>query len=216
MSEIPTIPENIQAIIGGRENEGGENFTPPFEKFNSVPVGDGYTATFEFDEPFLGDQSTIQYNEGFEGLPYIDTRGNLSVGYGFNLEDETISSLMPEHLFKDGEWIGDEITREEAQEISNVLELRAEGDAKEYLPSYELQPAHVQEVVRDMAYNLGRGKLNEFGGMKDALEEGDFQRAAEELKYHDPDAEEKELTPYYTQTKSRAVNNYNQLISGGK
>lgn len=61
-----------------------------------------------------------------------------------------------------------------------------------------------QLVVADLVYNLGLTRFRKFGNANTALGAGDYQRAADELQYRDG-LTKAELSPWYKQTKRRAV-----------
>jgi len=117
--------------------------------------------------------------EGFRDKPYKDTEGVSTIGYGFNLEDESVSSLISEDV-KLGK---QPLSREKADEIFPILYERAENDAKKFLGEEEYinLDGVRQGILTDMAYNLGLPKLSKFVKMKEALKEGDFKEASREM-----------------------------------
>ena len=50
------------------------------------------------------------------------------------------------------------------------------------IPSLILRPHNVRKAVLDLAFNLGRDKLNTFKKMRKALENDDYNTAAAEMK----------------------------------
>jgi GH24 family phage-related lysozyme (muramidase) len=64
-------------------------------------------------------------------------------------------------------------------------------------------PPEVFNIIVNMAFNLGRTKLKDFKGMFKAIQEGDYDRAAEEMKYQNADTK-KATTPWFKQTGRRA------------
>ena len=84
---------------------------------------------------------------------------------------------------------------------------QAKTDADTYMQSYGITnaPQNVKNVIVEMAYNMGRGSakdkkgLMSFKGFASAIKEGDYERAANELRYIDPNVPEKGETNYYKQ-----------------
>lgn len=103
----------------------------------------------------------IKLDEGFSSGPYRDTRGILTIGYGLNLEDG--------------------ITLDEADWL---LRHRVEKT----LTHLRLEPYWVgldevrQGVLMNMVYNLGWPRFSLFAKLREALREGDYTRAAAEMK----------------------------------
>lgn len=100
----------------------------------------------------------IRCHEGFRALPYLDTTGHMSIGYGRNLSERGI-------------------TREEAQFMleNDILECK---QSMETLPWYYGQPPGVRDALVNMCYNLGLPKLLKFKRMLAALEAHDYTQAA--------------------------------------
>ena len=55
-------------------------------------------------------------------------------------------------------------------------------DAKLFDPKFDSRPHNVRVAVLDLAFNLGRDKLNTFKKMRKALENDDYNTAAAEMK----------------------------------
>jgi len=101
---------------------------------------------------------SIQKNEGFRASPYIDTTGNLTIGYGTKLPITKVeATLLLEHRLNQAQ-------RELYQEIE----------------FYHQLPEPVRDVLIDMAYNLGINGLLKFKKMLKALKKGNWEKAADE------------------------------------
>lgn len=103
----------------------------------------------------------LKLDEGFREKPYLDTMGHLTIGYGINLENG--------------------ITEREA---SMILEERVRK-IRTRLPFTikffkNLSPTR-QDVLINMAYNLGISGLLKFKKMLQALEEKHYEKAAKEM-----------------------------------
>ncbi len=100
--------------------------------------------------------------EGIHLKPYTDTTGNITIGYGHNLNngiDKDILELMFERDFN------------KAEEVVCKLfgaNLFALNDNRYF-------------VLVDMAFNLGEGGLSSFKNMISYINEGRFEDAASEM-----------------------------------
>lgn len=105
----------------------------------------------------------VKASEGFRSHPYKDSRGVLTIGYGFNVDD-TGPGL-------------------EADECDEVLRLKltkmglAVTKALPWADGNKLGPARF-EVLVEMAYNLGLTGLLGFHRMLAMIEAGNFEGAA--------------------------------------
>jgi lysozyme len=118
--------------------------------------------------------------EGFRSSAYLDTRGNPTIGYGFNLNDANIRSMVPAEVIAGKR----QLSQQEADRIFMIRYNQAALDALRYIgydTMKKLDPQR-QAILVDMAYNMGSNKLAEFKKMKAAIQSGDYQRAALEMK----------------------------------
>lgn len=88
--------------------------------------------------------------------------GKLSIGYGANIQDV---GLYPEEVVFMLEFRLLRAWRELVAEVPNVLRW----------------PLRVQQVLLEMAYNMGARKVGRFRRMLDAIDARDFKLAAKEL-----------------------------------
>ena len=103
----------------------------------------------------------LKRDEGFAPRPYQDSRGNWTIGYGFNLE----ANDLPEH-------IADQLLRIEVNDISVWL-------AQEFEWVADLSGTR-RDALINMVFQLGRSGFKSFKKMIRALAGGDFERAADE------------------------------------
>ena len=116
--------------------------------------------------------------EGFRDKVYTDTTGNPTIGYGFNLNDKNMRSMVPAEVISGKR----PLSQEEADKIFLVRYNQAAKDAFAYLGDdmMKLDPQR-QAIIVDMAYNMGPNKLSEFKQLKKAIQVGDYPRAASEM-----------------------------------
>ena len=103
----------------------------------------------------------LKRHEGLRLLPYKDTVGKLTIGYGRNIEDVGISKQEAEFMLQ-----GDMYRGEEA--------------LKNALPFFESLDEVRQDVLIDMAF-MGIKKLLGFVKMLDYIRQGIYDHAAIEL-----------------------------------
>lgn len=132
----------------------------------------------------------VKLHEGFRRLPYQDTVGVWTVGYGTNLEARGWSTVRIEDLIRAGG-----VSRELAQtwlleDLYKVQEglRRALG-----LTWDQLDPVR-RAVLMDMGYNMGVVGLLRFRKMITFLRTGNYFRAGEEMQD----------SRWFRQVKSRA------------
>ncbi len=102
---------------------------------------------------------SLKQEEGFDGMPYEDKLGIPTIGYGTKLPltEEEAALLLKHRLDK------------------KILEI------SEKEPFFLDLPQKAQEVIANMAYQLGVGGVLEFKKMWAALKKGDYQKAADEM-----------------------------------
>lgn len=125
----------------------------------------------------------LSLHEGVEPSVYTDTKGKRTIGIGFNLEEPSNRKkaeslgLNVQDMLSGKKTLSDK----EIKLLYNESIKQAADDANAFLPQAGRQPAVVQKVLIDMAFNLGRTKLNKFKNMRAALLEGDYNKAADEM-----------------------------------
>ena len=104
----------------------------------------------------------IKKFEGFRSFPYLDTTGNVTVGYGHNLSTNGIGHDIALILLKQDIEFAEEMVREK-------------------IPFYNKLDEARQFVLIDMCFNMGFYKLKSFKKMLAALQVGDYKTAAKEM-----------------------------------
>lgn len=95
-------------------------------------------------------------------MPYEDTVGKRTIGYGHNLDDKGIPS-------------------EVAQMLLNIDIADALDDVRHCFSCYDQLSRPRQLVILSMAYNLGRERLSKFVHFIGAIHRGDWEEAAQEI-----------------------------------
>lgn len=128
------------------------------------------------------DPLTVEYiksNEGYRDSVYKDTKGKKTIGYGFNIDDETVRSMVHPDVVQGKR----KITQQESDEIITKLIERASKDAQTYVgkDTFGKLSATQKLALTDMAYNIGLSSLNNFNNMRAGLVKGDKLKAKMEL-----------------------------------
>ena len=105
------------------------------------------------------------------------------IGIGFNLEKANAG----ERLSQIGINIADILNSRQALTDGQIYKLFKEdvaeaiNNAKSFLPDFNQQPQAVQNVLIDMAFNMGYNRLSGFVKLKEALLNKDYKRASNEM-----------------------------------
>jgi len=102
---------------------------------------------------------SLKGEEGFNGMPYEDSLGIPTIGFGIKLPlDEDESEFLLKHRLD-----------------KKIIEI----SAKE--PFFLELPQKAQEVIANMSYQMGVGGVLKFKKMWEALKNRDYQKASEEM-----------------------------------
>ena len=130
-------------------------------------------------------EQTLLRHEGKRNWAYKDTKGIKTIGIGFNLEKadarERIENLgLKYENIRDGK---QPLTDKQIDILLQQDIQTAKTDARKYFGNgFDALPSEAQEIIENMAYNLGYTRLKGFKNLKDALKKGDYQKAAYEMK----------------------------------
>lgn len=129
----------------------------------------------------------IKRQEGCVLTSYYDTLGNLTIGYGH-------TPAFPAQT----------ITQEEADTLLMDDLITTESELKTALPWCVSLPVPRYCVLWNMAFNMGVGNLLEFKKMLDAINQGNFVVASQQMVY----------SLWARQVKTRATELAEQMQSG--
>lgn len=111
----------------------------------------------------------------FEGLvlnEYRDSRGIRTIGYGHNLEAHP--------YYPDGTPIVPPITKEQAEILFEADYARAKRQA-EGIPGYHDMNEGGKAALIDMVFNMGKGNVNKFVKMRQAISANNYDEAAKQV-----------------------------------
>ena len=107
-------------------------------------------------------RQSLKKDEGLRLLPYVDTVGKITIGYGRNLSDNGISQL-------------------EAADMLDQDIIRHVSELTRAYPFVLSLDSTRQIVLGNMAYNLGVPRISQFVKMWDAIQRGDYSTASDEM-----------------------------------
>lgn len=143
-------------------------------------------------------QKRLKKEEGCVLKYYKDTKGYATVGYG--------------HLLLPTDKISNPMTQEEAEELFKQDYAKALKEAQEH-PAYSKLDDVRRTVLIDIAFNMGGNWWKGFPACTKALEEGNWQVAADNLKYLDANTKAQE-TQYFKDVPNRANRNIKLILNG--
>lgn len=126
-------------------------------------------------------QHTLTRHEGRRALPYKCTAGKWSAGIGRNMEANPLSPAMVASIIeRAGGLTDDEI---DALFVLDIADSEATVNAVStiYNVDWQILSPLRQEVLINMAFNLGQQTLTEFKKMWGALKAGDYKEAARQM-----------------------------------
>ena len=125
-------------------------------------------------------RETLKRDEGFD-LRRHEVQGIDHIGYGINLEQELPDELL-EYLGVEAEDTIQEITQEQADYLLDYYVGIAEGDCITIFGDQWCQLSDLrQEVLINLAFNLGLPRLKAFRKMIVAIREEDWTEAAAQM-----------------------------------
>lgn len=132
----------------------------------------------------------IKHHEGFVEHVYDDSLGIPTIGYGFAIKDLILDEDIAEEIL-----------------IRKLEKLQRNANSR--FQWLEDMPQEVQEVVLNMCYQLGITGVSKFRKAISALQEGEWQEAADEML----DSLWARQTPNRAEELSNIVRNQSEKIS---
>jgi len=160
-----------------------------------------------------------QFDEavGFEGMKvkvYEDEKDNKTVGVGFNLDRSGARNIIEGlGINYDDLYNGRIVITEEVAKILFQSDISASRyEAQQFIPDLFSHPAPVAQVVTDMVFNMGSGKIQGFVDFKKALDRRDYASAAAEYKDSKMWKDVGAHKPTAVATQNRGLVNYQKLL----
>jgi len=127
-------------------------------------------------------EQQLIHHEGLRLMPYRCTAGALTIGVGRNLDAKGIRPFEIRDVFSGVQPnLSKGITKQQALALlaSDIQDARR--DVKTLLPHVESMPAQIQNVLVDMAFNLGRVRLSKFVTTLKLFAEGNYPEASRQM-----------------------------------
>ena len=157
----------------------------------------------------------IKQHEGYRQVVYKDSMGIPTVGIGFNLAEKHNQQFLKTIGVDINEVLrGKPLTEKQVRLLYNFSLKTAYKDVVKLIPDFKKHPKEAKKALIDFSFNLGYNKLSKFKGVLRAFERGDYEKASLEMKYKNGVGGD--TTPWYKQTKSRAVNLVRQMSSAAR
>lgn len=118
---------------------------------------------------------SIKENEGFRDHIYKDTLGFDTIGYGFKCD-----SLTRDELELNGGII-EPMSKEVADKILKKKLAKLTSKVYDAIPWLNNSPKEVQEVVIEMAYQMGVGGVLKFKNTLNFIKENDYKNASSNM-----------------------------------
>jgi len=112
-------------------------------------------------------------HEGYKREIYLDHLGYPTFGVGHLVTEKDIEHTWP---------VGTPITDDRILAVFEEDFLDALEDAESLVDGLYNKPDAVIRVLVNMAFNIGRTRLKQFKKMLHAIEEGDYDKAADEME----------------------------------
>ena len=90
------------------------------------------------------------------------------------------------HLIKEGDpefemEVGDPVSEERVAELFEKDIAWTLSDCQKLLPDFDMLPEEIRLIVANMCFNLGVNRLGRFEKLLDAIEDRDWEKAADEM-----------------------------------
>jgi len=165
-----------------------------FQKFaaaNSNTASDASSGAGSTEDPMSisPEANQIKKDESgdkFQEKVYLDTKGKRTIGYGFNMDDPAARGIMNSVGIQNYDKLlsgKDKLTQAEADRLFVIKLKEAVADAIKFLgpDTWSKLDSERQGVIVNMSYQLGYTRLSGFPALKEALENGNYLRAAGEI-----------------------------------
>lgn len=149
----------------------------------------------------------ISEYEGKKSKMYVDTMGHPTVGVGFNLDRDGAAGQLASigANYEEVRSGAEELTDDQINALLKGDIETAVGHAESMISNFSSLTAARQFVVVDMIFNLGTGGFGAFHHVIAAIEKGDWETAADQMKE----------SAWYGQVGSRAEKDVAMMRGGG-
>ena len=114
----------------------------------------------------------LEIDEGLVEAVYLDHLGLKTCGIG-----HLCRKNEPEYAME----VGDPVSRERINELFNEDVESVLSDCNRLYPDFDELPEEAKQIICNMMFNMGLGRLSAFKGMKRGVDAGDWESAANEM-----------------------------------
>ena len=121
--------------------------------------------------------------EGLRLVPYVDTTGHMTVGYGHNLNggsDANVRAVGADPEALRGKRAA--LTKDQAEALFEADMADVRKDVLTLVPDLDTHPVIVQEILCDLCFNLGLKGLSMFKRTLGAFRHHNYRLAAVNLR----------------------------------
>lgn len=179
-----TIGDAIEGELGMFDSSYKEQIDAHFKKIGATDLLKAAVMPPTPAEKIIADIiPRVKQHEGVKPKVYKDTKGIPTVGVGFNLNrGDSVEKLKavganPARI-KAGQA---QLTTQQIDKLLMQDLMDARKNAEEIISTFNRQPAQVQGVLIEMAFNLGRKGLSEFKNFITAINSNKYDEAATEM-----------------------------------
>jgi lysozyme len=120
----------------------------------------------------------LKRHEGLILKKYRCPGGFWTIGYGWNLDAHKLPDDIATYLRMNGK-----ITEDMAETLLNISLTNAQDDCYDIYPGFIGFSDARKDALIDFVFNVGSTTAMKFVKMRDAIESGNWQRAADEMYY---------------------------------
>ena len=147
------------------------------------------------NEIYAFEKEYVKEMEGIKTRVYLDTNDFPTVGIGHKIDADSPSDIRNLQ-------VGDTISEARAHELFEE-DWAYHLEAAKKLPGWNSATKRQRAALIDLVYNMGPNFLDNFPSMRRALQKGDFDEAARQLEYSDPDLKPGKKSDWFHDVKER-------------
>lgn len=145
--------------------------------------------------PFTAEQlqqisQMLRDNEGVEFQAYKDSKQIWTIGVGTNMEAPQARELLTK-VGADYDLLMNtrqdanrpSLTDQQMNQLQRIATVKAVFEARRLYPGFDTMPVEARTALLDMAFNMGYDTLSKFQKFNALVNNGEFRRAAEQLRF---------------------------------
>jgi len=135
----------------------------------------------------LNEIKQIMLDEGFRSITYMDPEGKLTIGYGFNLSDNTNRKVLKKCLgnkydFDKLKNKQQKISKKDAEMLLREIVTDRIKKLQKEIGNWNKLNIETKNILINMAYQLGIPRFKGFVKMLKALKKEDYENVVKEMR----------------------------------